>query len=57
MGDATGGEAAPASSAPRRALREIVGLYWESGVGDDVNFFSAASGWVCCAYNSGGLLV
>ena len=35
-GDATSGEAAPASSAPRRALREIVGLYWESGVGDDV---------------------
>ena len=24
------------SNAPRRALREIVALYWESGVGDDV---------------------
>jgi uncharacterized BrkB/YihY/UPF0761 family membrane protein len=36
MGDTTGCEVAPVPSAPRRALREIVALYWESGVGDDV---------------------
>jgi uncharacterized BrkB/YihY/UPF0761 family membrane protein len=36
VSDATGPEAERVSSAPRRALREIVGLYWESGVGDDV---------------------
>lgn len=36
MRDSTGRELASVAGAPRRALREIVALYWESGVGDDV---------------------
>ncbi len=36
MGDTTRHEVATVADAPRRLLREIVALYWESGVGDDV---------------------
>src|ERR1700722_5826811 len=36
MGDTTRREEPSIVRVPRRALREIVSLYWESGVGDDV---------------------
>jgi uncharacterized BrkB/YihY/UPF0761 family membrane protein len=36
VSDTTRGRLVLVASAPRRALREIVALYWESGVGDDV---------------------
>jgi uncharacterized BrkB/YihY/UPF0761 family membrane protein len=36
MGDTTRHEVATVANAPRRVLGEIVALYWESGVGDDV---------------------